>query len=103
MHYANVDTGAQVCTTMALLKAFPRLSKYYKPDQGGGIVGIGRAVTMVGLLVDVLLHVGPGPIDPRAVVQTTFCILEGDKCMMIFVHEFLTTVHGLVDVTHHRL
>ena len=33
MHYSNMDTGAQVCcTTMPLLKAFPRLSKHCKPD-----------------------------------------------------------------------
>ena len=58
---------------------------------------------MVGLLVDIPLHVGSGPIDPRAVVQTTFYILKGDKYMMILGREFLATVHGLVDVTHHRL
>ena len=66
-------------------------------------MGIGGTVTVVGLLVDVLPHVEPGPIDPRAVVQTTFYILEGDKYMMILGREFLTTVHGLVDVTHHWL
>ena len=66
-------------------------------------MGIGGAVTMVRLLVDVPLHVGPGPIDSRAVVQTTFYVLEGDKYMMIFGREFPTIVHGLVDITHHRL
>ena len=66
-------------------------------------MGIGGAVTVVGLLVDVPLHVGPGPVDPRAFVQTTYYVLEGDKYMMILGHEFLTTIHGLVGVTHHQL
>ena len=58
---------------------------------------------VVGLLVNVPLHMGPGPIDPCEVVQTTFYVLEGDKYMMILGCKFLATIHGLVDVTLHRL
>ena len=66
-------------------------------------MGTGGAVTVVGLLIDVPLHAGPGPVDPHAIVQTIFYVLEGDKYMMILGHEFLATVHGLVDITHHQL
>lgn len=66
-------------------------------------MGIGGAVSVVGLLINVPLRVRPGPIDPHAIVQTTFYVLEGDKYMMILGRKFLATVYGLVDVTHHRL
>ena len=60
-------------------------------------------MSMVGLLVSIPLHVGLGPIDPRAVVQATFYILDRDKYMMILGCEFLLAVGGLVDITHNRL
>ena len=66
-------------------------------------MGIGGAVYVVGLLVNILLHVGPRSVDPCAVVQTMFYIFEGDRYMMILGCEFLATIHGLVDVTHHQL
>ena len=88
---------------MALIWEFPCLAKYYQADQGGGIVGIGGAVSIVGLLSNVPLHVGPGPVDPCAVVRTTFYVLDGDKYMLILGHEFLAAVQGLVDILHHRL
>ena len=79
------------------------MSKYYQADEGGGIVGIGGAVTVVGMLHNVPLHVGSGPVDPQAVVRTTFYVLDGDSYIMILGREFLAAVHGLVDVKHHRL
>ena len=89
--------------TIALLQAFPCLVKYYQADEGGGIVGIGGAMSVVGLLKSVPLHVAPWPIDPCAVVHAMFYVLDGDKYMMILGCEFLAAVHGLVDIKHHRL
>ena len=58
----------------------------------------------VGLLQDIPIHVGEGPVNPRAVVPTTFYVLDVDNVYsLILGREFLSAVHGLVDVPHHRL
>ena len=58
----------------------------------------------VGLLQDVSIHVGEGPVNPRAAVPTTFYVLDVDNVYpLIFGREFLRAVYGLVDVPHHRL
>ena len=50
------------------------------------------------------LHVGSGPVDPRAIVRTTFYVLDiSDVYSLILGREFLSAVKGLVDVAHHRL
>ena len=44
VHFANVDTGAQVsCVTTALLLAFPLLQRYFVAGEKG-LMGIGGAV-----------------------------------------------------------
>ena len=59
---------------------------------------------IVGLLQDVPIHVGEGPVNPRAVVPTTFYVLDMDNVYsLILGQEFLRAVHGLVDAPHHRL
>ena len=58
----------------------------------------------VGLLQDVPIHVGEGPVSPPAVMPTTFYVLDVDNVYsLILGQEFLSAVHGLVDVPHHRL
>ena len=104
MHYGNVDTGAQVnCATYALFLAFPVLAKYYHAQEAG-VVSIGGPMRTVGFLQDVPVHVGDGPVDPRTVVRTTFYVLDVNNVYsLILGRKFLNAVHGLVDVTHHRL
>ena len=58
----------------------------------------------MGLLQDVPIRVGEGPVNPRAVVPTTFYVLDVDNVYsLILGREFLSAVYGLVDVPHHRL
>ena len=58
----------------------------------------------MGLLQDVLINVGEGPVNQRAVVPTTFYVLDVDNVYsLILGQEFLSAVHGLVDVPLHRL
>ena len=104
MHYGNIDTDAQVnCATYALLLAFPTLAKYYHAQEAG-VVGIGGSMCTVGFLQDVPVHVGDGLVDPRAVVRTMFYVLDVDNMYSLLLgHKFLNALHGLVDVTHHRL
>ena len=58
VYYANVDTGVQVsCVTTALLRAFPKLDRYFVAGCKG-LVGIGGAVKSVGMLEKVPVHLG---------------------------------------------
>ena len=79
VHYANVDTGAQVsCVSSALLHAFPRLRGYYRASEAG-VVGIGGPARTLGRLHNVPLHIGTGPVEPAAVVRTSFFVLDNDR------------------------
>ena len=58
----------------------------------------------VGLVQDVSEHVGEGLVNPRAVVPTTFYVLDVDDVYSLILGcEFLHAAHGLVDMPHHRL
>ena len=56
------------------------------------------------MLVGVPVHIGMGPVDPKAVVRTTFYVLSNDThYALIFGRTFLHDIEGLLDLKHHRL
>ena len=83
IHYTNVDSGAQVlCITSAVLDAFPGLRHYFRKEQAM-VVGIGSTETVMGVLEDVPVHVGTGPVHPPAIVHVDFCMLCGTGYSLI--------------------
>ena len=63
------------------------------------MVGIGGAARTLGQLREVPVHIGTGPVDPTAVVTTTFYVIDSDRTYsLILGREFLAAVKGLVDV-----
>ena len=56
------------------------------------------------MLVRMPVYVGMGPINPKAVVRTTFYVLSNDAhYALIFGRTFLHDIKGLLDLKHHRL
>ena len=56
------------------------------------------------MIVGVSVHVGTGPVDPKAVVHTTFYVLSNDThYALIFGCTFLHDIEGLLDLKNHRL
>ena len=79
------------------------LRTYFVAEEAG-VIGIGGPMWTLGLLRNVPLHVGSGPVNPQAVVFTTFYVLAVDDAYSrILGREFLKTVQGLVDVPCNRL
>ena len=76
---------------------------YFQPGKQGS-VGIVGPVSSPGMLVGVPIHVGTGPVNPKAVVGTTFYVLNNDThYALIFGRTFLHDIEGLLDLKHHRL
>ena len=68
------------------------------------LVGISGPVTALGMLVNAPVHMGTGPVVPRAVVRTMFYVLPNDThYALIFGRTFLHGLEGLIDLKHHRL
>jgi len=58
---------------------------------------------VVGLLQDVPIHLGSGPVDPANVVLTTFHVLEAPGYHFILGRQFFSRVSGMVDIGGHRV
>ena len=86
IHYANIDSGAQVsCITSAVLDEFPGLCRYFREEQAM-VMGIGGTVTVMGVLEDVPVHVGTGPVHPPAIVRVDFHVFCGKGYSLILGH-----------------
>ena len=103
VHYANVDSGAQVnCAYSDLLRAFPALRRYFREEKAS-VVGIGGTANVLGVLENVPLHLGVGPVNPRALVRVDFRVIEGRGYSLILGRQFLLHVRGLIDLHNHKL
>ena len=68
------------------------------------LVGISGPVTALGMLVNALVHMGTGPVVPKAVVRTMFYVLPNDThYALIFGCTFLHDLEGLIVLKHHCL
>ena len=68
------------------------------------LVGISGPVTALGMLVNAPVHMGTGPVVPKAVVHTMFYVLPNDThYALILGRTFLHGLEGLIDLKHHCL
>ncbi len=86
-----------------MLTAFPDLARFFVPKESQ-VFGVCNArQRVVGLLEDVPLHLGAGPVDPKDVVRTTFWVLDNPGYHFILGRQFFAKVRGVVDVGGHTL
>ena len=104
-HYANVDSGAQVCCAYeGVLQAFPDLRCFFR-DAPSTVLGVGgHATRVLGLLVDVPLVLGPaGRVDGAQVLLATFRVLSAPGYHLILGRQFLCAASGVLDLGRDEL
>ena len=67
------------------------------------VMGIGGTATVMGVLEDVPVHVGTGPVHPPAIVRVDFRVLSGKGYSLILGRQFLMSVRGVIDLHAHTL
>lgn len=89
------------CIYSDVLLAFPDLYRFFEKKEST-VYGVGDKVTKVlGMLVNVPLHLGAGVVAPSAIVHTTFRVLDAKGYNIILGRQFLSSVKGVIDLPRH--
>ena len=67
------------------------------------MVGIYGTTVVQGILQDMPVHVGTGPVHPAAIVHVDFRVLGSKGYSLILGHQFLMQVRGVLDLRAHQL